>query len=154
MGIFDFIKAAGERLGIGGSPATEDSKDVPPPPSAEAVKAAIEAHGLDVSGVDVAVDGDKVSVTGQAGSNEAREKMILAAGNIAGVASVEETIGVPEGEAESTFYTVKKGDSLWKIAAAHYGNGSKYTAIFEANKPLLKDPDKIYPGQNLRIPPL
>jgi nucleoid-associated protein YgaU len=54
--------------------------------------------------------------------------------------------------AESTFYTVQSGDTLGKIAAEHYGNAGKYTVIFEANKPMLTDPDKIYPGQQLRIP--
>ena len=57
------------------------------------------------------------------------------------------------GETASTFYTVQKGDSLSKIAKDHYGDASKYPQIFEANKPMLKDPDKIYPGQVLRIPP-
>jgi len=51
-------------------------------------------------------------------------------------------------------YTVKSGDSLSKIAKAHYGDAMKYPVIFEANKPQLTDPDKIYPGQVLRIPPL
>jgi nucleoid-associated protein YgaU len=55
---------------------------------------------------------------------------------------------------EATFYTVKKGDYLSKIAKEVYGDASKYNVIFEANKPMLKDPDLIYPGQVLRIPPL
>ena len=44
------------------------------------------------------------------------------------------------------------GDSLSKIAKEHYGNAMKYPVIFEANKPMLEHPDKIYPGQVLRIP--
>ena len=51
-------------------------------------------------------------------------------------------------------YEVKSGDTLSKIAREFYGDAMKYPAIFEANKPLLSDPDKIYPGQVLRIPPL
>jgi nucleoid-associated protein YgaU len=78
----------------------------------------------------------------------------LALGNVAGVAKVEESIAAAHGGGEATFYTVKKGDTLSAIAKSHYGDGGKYMKIFEANKPMLKDPDKIYPGQVLRIPPL
>ncbi len=53
----------------------------------------------------------------------------------------------------SVFYTVQSGDTLSKIAKAHYGDANAYHAIFEANKPMLKHPDKIFPGQVLRIPP-
>lgn len=54
----------------------------------------------------------------------------------------------------SKSYTVVKGDTLGKIAKEFYGNAAKYPLIFEANKPMLSHPDKIYPGQMLRIPPL
>ena len=50
-------------------------------------------------------------------------------------------------------YEVKAGDSLSKIAKAEYGNANDWPRIFEANKDILKDPDKIYPGQKLKIPP-
>ena len=79
---------------------------------------------------------------------------MLALGNVTGVAQVDDDITTKTGGPESSYYTVEKGDSLWKIADTHYGDGSKYTEIFEANKPVLKDSDKIYPGQMLRIPPL
>ena len=55
---------------------------------------------------------------------------------------------------KATFYTVQSGDTLSKIAKEHYGDAMKYPVIFEANKPMLEHPDKIYPGQQLRIPPL
>lgn len=60
----------------------------------------------------------------------------------------------PGAAASETFYVVKPGDTLWKIAEAHYGagKGAKYMEIFEANRPMLTDPDKIQPGQRLRIP--
>ncbi|MEO1199916.1 MAG: peptidoglycan-binding protein LysM [Pseudomonadota bacterium] len=147
MRLFDFIKGVGEKIGIGGGDEA---------PDAEALKAEVEKHGLDVEGLDIKVDGDKVTVAGNAMTNEMREKVVLAVGNVEGVAQVEETIEVKEGDAEAAFYTVEKGDTLWKISETHYGkgNGGKYNVIFEANKPMLSHPDKIYPGQVLRIPPL
>jgi nucleoid-associated protein YgaU len=92
-------------------------------------------------------------VAGTAPDQATKEKLVLALGNVAGVAAVEENVTAQAAEAEAVMYTVKKGDTLWAIAKAHYGEGSKYNAIFEANRPMLKDPDKIYPGQTLRVPP-
>ena len=51
------------------------------------------------------------------------------------------------------YYTVVAGDNLSKISKANYGDPNKYMKIFEANKPMLSNPDRIYPGQVLRIPP-
>ncbi len=144
MGLIDFVKAAGRSLGIGSADAA---------PSAEDLKKEAQSHGLDVSGVDVAVDGDKVTVSGGAATQEQKEKIILAMGNVAGVAKVEDKLEPAQKSDGSTYYTVKKGDTLSAIAKAQYGDANKYPVIFEANKPMLKDPDKIYPGQVLRIPP-
>jgi nucleoid-associated protein YgaU len=145
MGVFDFIKGVGEKLGIGG----KDDE-----PDAEALKKAVEEHGLEAEGLQVEVDGDTVKVAGAAPNNSIREKIILTMGNVLGVGKVEEDISVAEADGDATFYTVEKGDTLWKISSDHYGNGAKYEAIFEANRPMLTHPDKIYPGQVLRIPPL
>lgn len=49
-------------------------------------------------------------------------------------------------------YTVKKGDTLWGIAKKYYGNGAKYTQIYNANKDKIKNPNLIYPGQVFTIP--
>lgn len=147
MGIFDFIKDVGEKLGIGG----DEEK-----PDADALKKEIEKHGLEASDLKVEVEGDTVKVAGAAPSNSIREKIILTMGNVLGVSKVEEDISVAAAEPDATFYTVVKGDTLWKISETHYGKGkgAKYTVIFEANRPMLSHPDKIYPGQVLRIPPL
>ena len=83
-----------------------------------------------------------------------KEKIILALGNVEGVSAVDDQMNVLKSEPAAVFYEVKSGDTLSKIAKAHYGNAQKYMEIFEANKPLLKDPNKIYPGQVLRIPSL
>ncbi|MCB1509206.1 MAG: peptidoglycan-binding protein LysM [Hyphomicrobiaceae bacterium] len=143
MGVFDFLKSVGEKLGIGGDDA----------PAPEALQKELAEHGLGGDRVKIEVVGDTVKVSGAALSSEEREKIVLAVGNVEGVAKVEEALTVEDPQPEATFYTVQKGDTLWKIAAENYGNGSKYNAIFEANKPMLKHPDKIYPGQVLRIPP-
>jgi nucleoid-associated protein YgaU len=147
MGLLSFAKSVGAKI-FGGTP----SAAAPP----DQLKKEAEKLGLDVSKVDIKTDGDKVVLSGTAASTEEAEKITLAIGNSVGVSTVQNDIASADKAPESKFYTVKPGDSLWKIAESEYGHGhgSKYPLIFEANKPLLSDPDKIYPGQVLRIPPL
>ena len=95
-----------------------------------------------------------MTVGGKVPSQQEKEKVILVLGNTQGVARVDDRLVVEVPEPAATLYTVKSGDSLSKIAKEHYGDAMKYPVIFEANQPMLKDPDKIYPGQVLRIPPL
>jgi nucleoid-associated protein YgaU len=153
MGMFSFVKAAGRLLGIAGGDAVQDeSKPPPPPPQAEAIVAELKRQGLSAQDVQVTVDGDKVHVSGSAPDAATREKLILAAGNIAGIASVQDQITTNTSEPEAEFHTVVRGETLSAIAKKHYGNANAYMQIFEANKPMLKDPDHIYPGQVLRIP--
>jgi nucleoid-associated protein YgaU len=107
--------------------------------------------GVDAKGVDIKVEGDKVVLSGAAVSKEVKEKLIVATGNVAGVSAVEESVSAPDGDADPVFYTVKKGDTLWAISEETLGSGARYKEIFEANRPMLSHPDKIYPGQVLRI---
>jgi len=156
MGLFNFIKSAGRMLGIGShdDAVQDESKPAPPPPDAEAIHKELEKLGLNAKDLEVKVSGDTVQISGNAADPETREKLILAAGNVAGVAKVEDAIQTAAPAApEPVFYTVVKGDTLSGISKKQYGNANKYMAIFEANRPMLKDPDKIYPGQVLRIPP-
>ncbi|MES2843761.1 MAG: peptidoglycan-binding protein LysM [Pseudomonadota bacterium] len=141
MGLWNFIKESGTSL-FGSSAEAAEA------PAADALTAGVQALGLDTSGVTVTVDGDKVKVSGTAVTPEMQEKVILALGNVAGVASVEADVPGPG----PVFYTVVKSDTLSAIAKRTLGNANAYPAIFEANKPMLAHPDKIYPGQMLRIP--
>ena len=147
MGLFNFIKSAGSKL-FGGNEAKAAS--------AETLKKEVETMGLKADNLDVNVDGDKVKVSGKATTQEEAEKIILALGNTAGVAQVESNLAVVKEAPAAAMYTVVKGDTLWKIAEAHYGkgNGAKYTEIVKANTPPVKNPDLIQPGWVLRIPPL
>ncbi|KAA0945170.1 peptidoglycan-binding protein LysM [Pseudomonas sp. ANT_H14] len=145
MSIFSFVKEAGEKLidllTPGNANASEQLKDH------------VAKVGLGSPNVQTTVDGDKVSVTGEVASQEEKEKILLALGNIAGVASVDDQITVSGPVvAAAAFVVVKKGDTLSAISKTVYGDANLYNKIFEANKPLLSHPDKIYPGQTLRIP--
>ena len=156
MGLFTFIKEAGEKL-FGG----KDAHAAPSPAdlNAQAGKAIanyIAAQNLGVSDVQVAFDGadGKVTVAGVAPTQAIKEKVTLCCGNVASVTSVDNQMSVTNPEPEAKYYDVVSGDNLSKISKQFYGDPNKYMVIFEANKPMLSHPDKIYPGQKLRIPAL
>ena len=160
MGLFSFIKEAGEKL-FGSSKDVEAAQAEPaklPDLNAKAsaaIKSYIETQNLGIQNLGVAFDGatGMVTVSGQAPSEEAAEKVVLCCGNVAAVTSVANDLTFPAGSA-SQYHDVVSGDNLSKIAKTYYGDANKYMVIFEANKPMLSHPDKIYPGQKLRIPAL
>lgn len=167
MGLFSFIKNAGKKLGIGDDEA----------PEAGAVKKELDSFDLGTQKVEVSVEGDKCVLKGVVADQTAFEKAVIAVGNTLGISKVEaadlkvvpadsglklekidlaELLKVSTPASDPTLHTVKKGDNLWKLAEAYYGKGkgAKHTLIFDANRPMLSHPDKIYPGQVLRIPDL
>ncbi|EJN32289.1 MULTISPECIES: peptidoglycan-binding protein LysM [Pseudomonas] len=145
MSLLSFVKEAGEKLIDLLTPGNANAS--------EQLKEHISKVGLGNPNVQATVDGDKVTVTGEVASQEEKEKILLAVGNIEGVGSVDDQITVTGPVvAAARFVVVKKGDTLSAISLAVYGNANQYNKIFEANKPLLKDVNKIYPGQTLRIP--
>ena len=172
MGLFNFVKSVGEKLGLG-----EQA------PDAQSIKTALDGLNLGTENVKVAVENGKAILTGAVKDQATLEKAILAVGNLHSIESVNtDNLKVENGQksasnqtaqagasqtpaatqpsssqsAEPHFYEVKKGDTLWKIAEEVYGkgHGDKNKIIFEANKPMLKSPEKIFPGQKLRIPDL
>ena len=172
MGLFNFVKSVGEKLGLG-----EQA------PDAQSIKTALDGLNLGTENVKVAVENGKAILTGAVKDQATLEKAILAVGNLHSIESVNtDNLKVENSQksasnqtaqagtsqtpaaaqpsssqsAEPHFYEVKKGDTLWKIAEEVYGkgHGDKNKIIFEANKPMLKSPEKIFPGQKLRIPDL
>ena len=208
MGVFDFVKNAGAKIGIGKSTEEEAAEEAAAAAEAkeraeasakaaaerrETAKAAMKKKadrareaaernaaraeriaaakertaeykksaelekyvadmGIDVSGVDIRFDDGTAYITGEAPDQATRERIILSVGNARGVGKVDEEISVVEPAEEAHFHTVAPGDTLWAVAEKVYGDGSRYTEIFEANKPMLSDPDLIFPGQVLRCP--
>lgn len=165
MGLFDFVRDAGKKVfgdekeekevatrqreaaGAAGEERKREQK------KGELLAATVRAMDLPVEDLRVTFDDGTASVSGAVPDQRTREKVVLVIGNTQGVQRVDEDLEVRKPEPEATFYTVERGDTLSAIAKAHYGDGSKYPMIFEANRPMLEDPDRIYPGQVLRIPP-
>lgn len=168
MGIMSFIKEAGEKLfGHKEAAAAAEQAQAAPDNSAalaasqaanqkaaSAIEAYIAAQKLTADGLGVEFDGasSTVTVTGQAADQATKEKILLCCGNVAGVAGVNDLLTVAAPADESRWHTVVRGDTLSAISKTVYGNANQYMKIFEANKPMLSHPDKIYPGQLLRIP--
>lgn len=166
MSLISFIKEAGEKLlGKGEAKAAPAPTAAAPTPeevarlsdvAGKAIADYIRAMKLDVENLAVAFDAPSATVTvsGMALDQATREKVVLCCGNVEHVATVNDNMSVKASEPEAQWYVVKSGDNLSKIAKEYYGNANEYPVIFEANEPMLKDPNKIYPGQVLRIPPL
>ncbi len=203
MGVFDFVKEAGAKVGIGESKAEAAAREAAEAAAeakaqkdasdkraqsaakwaadrkakgdaadkkerdarakemkekyAESQKATglenyVEKLGLNVKNLDIRFDDGVATISGEAPDQDTRERVILAVGNTDGVETVSETITVASGGAESALHVVVKGDTLWAIAKARLGDGNRYPEIFEANRPMLSDPNKIFVGQVLRIP--
>jgi nucleoid-associated protein YgaU len=112
----------------------------------------LDSMHLEISNVGISVDGSSVTVDGEAADQATKEKVTLTLGNVEGIDAVDNNMTVAEETEESRFYEVQKGDSLWKIATEMYSDGSRYQEIVDANQPMIKNADLIYPGQQLRIP--
>lgn len=168
MGLLSFVKSAGAKI-FGG----DDEKEIEKQAKAQApddqqmaamreklrrakmegrLKQQLAQHGLEIENAKIEVDGETVRISGKVADQATREKILLAIGNTAGIAAVDDAIEVEQVEPEAQFHTVERGDTLSAIAKKFYGKANKYHAIFEANKPMLDNPDRIYPGQVLRIP--
>jgi len=176
VGLIDFVKDVGHKLGLDhgtaqpakGQPTAQRTPQqaaqpqaAPAQPSAadqDRQKAAALFQRLQQLGlatgddVSVRVDGAKATLTGKVPSQDVKEKIVLVVGNSQGIAQIDDQLQAPRAEPEGTYYDVKSGDTLSKIAKQFYGDANRYQEIFEANRPMLKNADEIYPGQKLRIP--
>lgn len=150
MGVFSFMKSAGEKL-FGGSESPEEK--------AQKVQDHVSKFNFDLSDVKFSVADEQVTVSGLAKNLDEKQKILATAGNVEGISGVSDDLQLKEPlkfdlpDLSKTFYTVKSGDFLSKISQEVYGDSNQYNKIFEANKPMLSHPDKIYPGQVLYIPP-
>ena len=158
MSLISFIREAGEKLfrhSPAGSTATQPNVTALNATAGDAIEKYIGTQNLTADGLSVTYDGatETATVRGVAPDQATKEKIVLCCGNVSGVSKVEDLLTVAAGGGSvSKFRAVKSGDTLSKIAKEEYRDANAYMKIFEANKPMLSDPDKIYPGQTLRIP--
>jgi len=166
VGFISFMKDAGKKIGLFAEEAAAEraeAKEAPPTPEqraernaklAEELLGAVDTIGLPTENLSITFRGGVATLTGSVPTQAEREKIVLVIGNVEGVGGVEDQLEVVSPEPPAVYHTVAKGDSLSAISRTHYGVLPLYDMIFDANKPMLKDPDEIYPGQVLRIPPI
>jgi len=163
MGMISFLKEAGEKLfgkkpeiaAAAAEPTSQEKLAKANEVAATAIGDYIRTQGLPADDLTITFDGASqvVTVAGLVPSQAIKEKIVLCCGNVTGVAGVQDELQTVEPADQSQYHTVVRGDTLSAIAKQFYGNANLYPQIFEANKPMLSHPDKIYPGQVLRIPP-
>ena len=145
MALFDFFKRdKGKEL----FEANADAER-----RAEAIRNEIKRLGLP-GDIKVAVEGSRVKVTGNVPDDATRQKLAMIVGNVKYIEAVDDS-GLTGGQGNAQqpkTYEVQSGDTLSSIAKQQFGDANAYNEIFEANRPMLKDPDEIYPGQVLIIP--
>lgn len=157
MSLLSFFKGVGEKVFNRDAPAAaaEPAKAAEAEPlKASALLQHVQKLGLTFKKLTIKTNGDTVTLTGEVDTQEQAEKIALAVGNVESVETVDNQLVVANPTPEAKYHEVKSGDTLSKISDTVYGDPTKYGIIFEANKPMLTDPDKIYPGQILRIPQL
>jgi nucleoid-associated protein YgaU len=168
MGLIDFIKNVGHKLDPSAhnpaaapaaqGPTAQQVQELDDRKKVTALTSLVNQMGFKAQNLAIDVHGDRATVKGTVDSQEEKEKIVLLLGNTEGIAAVDDQLQVASAQPQAAampaarYYDVKPGDSLSKIAKEVYGDASKYNQIFEANRPMLKDPDKIYAGQKLRIP--
>ena len=143
MSLFSFVKDIGRKL---------FNKEAE---AADKIKEHIEEDNPGVKNLNVEVKDGVATLSGEAESEEALEKAVLMAGNVKGIGEVKaDGVSVPETAKKEKveMYEIVAGDTLSAIAKRYYGDASKYPRIFEANREVIKDPDKIFVGQKIRIP--
>jgi nucleoid-associated protein YgaU len=154
VGLFDFVKGAGEKIfhTEEKAAAADAAETLAESQKANQLLRFAVGMQLPVEELKVQFDDGVATVFGKADNTAVKENIIIGIGNIDGVSQVDDRMTVERVTPPAVFYTVKAGDSLSKIAKEHFEDPMRYKEIFEANQPMLKNPDLIYPGQVLRIP--
>jgi len=146
MGLFDFVKDVGRQV------FDTDAE------AADNIKQHLEIKTSGISNLEVDFDDGVATICGDCSNKAVREQAILIAGNIKGVEKiVADDLRAPEPKPEepeekAEIYEIVSGDTLGGIAKKYYGKAGAYMKIFEANRDIISDPNKIYPGQKIRIP--
>jgi nucleoid-associated protein YgaU len=141
MGLLSFAKGIGKKLFNNEAEAADN------------ITKYIQEDNPGVDNLQVTVKDGVATISGEAKSAEALEKAVLMAGNVKGVSEVRsDDVTAPAATEKIEYYEIVSGDTLSAVAQKYYGKASAYMRIFEANREVIKDPDKIYPGQKIRIP--
>lgn len=149
MGLFDFVKDVGRQI------FDTDAE------AADNIKQHLEVKTSGIRNIEVEFDDGVATICGDCVNQATRDRAVLMVGNIKGVEKVvadDLRVDPPkvkekaQPQEKAEFYEIVSGDTLSGIAKKYYGKASAYTRIFEANKDIISDPNKIYPGQKIRIP--
>ena len=150
MGFLDFVRDAGEQLFKTDADAAKNIREF------------LEVRTSGIRNIEVDYDDGVATLCGDCVNQATKDNAILMVGNLKGVEKVvadelkvdppKETAKPAAPPPKAEFYTIQKGDTLSALAKRYYGKAGEYMRIVKANKDIITDPDKIFPGQKIRIP--